>query len=119
MPQMSPASRPTLSLSLTPTPTSSKFGWRRTSGMIIFPTNPVPQTTTFFLSAMGASSHPRRDGLRTGSVLFRDGGPVRRVVASAVERSHFPHTHIADRSHLGVKLASKRREGGRHAPLGA
>ena len=58
MPQMSPTSRPTLSLSLTPTPTSSKLGWRSTSGITIFPTNPVPQTTTLFFSAMGSSSHP-------------------------------------------------------------
>ena len=60
MPQMSPTSRPTLSLSLTPTPTSSKFGCRSTSGITIFPTNPVPQTTTFFLSAMRGIIAPER-----------------------------------------------------------
>ena len=74
MPQISPTSRPTLSLSLTPTPTSSKFGWRSTSGITIFPTNPVPQTTILFFSVMGASSHRgltvRRGVLTTGD---RDG----------------------------------------------
>ena len=43
-----------------PTPMSSKCGCRSTSGITIFPTNPVPQTTTFFFSAMGSSSHPAR-----------------------------------------------------------
>src|SRR5690348_5610672 len=48
--QISPTSRPTLSGLLTPTPTSSKSGCLTTSGITIRPTNPVPQTTTRFLS---------------------------------------------------------------------
>ena len=50
--------------------------------MIIFPTNPVPQTTTFFLSAMGASSHPARMGC-VGPRPFCNGGPMRRMVVSS------------------------------------
>src|SRR5271157_1478399 len=68
IPQISPTSRPTLSVSWTPTPTSSKCGWRSTSGMTIFPTNPVPQTTTLFGSlfgsVMGASCHHDRAASR-------------------------------------------------------
>ena len=56
IPLSSPASRPTLSGLATPTPTSSKAGWRTTSGMTIRPTKPVPQTTTRFGCALIASS---------------------------------------------------------------
>src|SRR3954467_4901216 len=45
-PQISPTSRPTLAGLLTPTPTNSKLGWARISGITILPTKPVPQTTT-------------------------------------------------------------------------
>src|SRR3954469_12220757 len=47
---MSPASRPTFSGLLTPTPTSSNKGCLTISAITIRPTNPVPQTTTRFLS---------------------------------------------------------------------
>ena len=52
MPQISPTSRPTLAGELTPTPTSSKAGWRTISAITIFPTNPVPHTTTRLGSAL-------------------------------------------------------------------
>ncbi len=58
IPHSSPASFPTLSGLLTPTPTSSKAGWRTTSGMTILPTNPVPQITTRFGTVLIASSPP-------------------------------------------------------------
>src|SRR5262249_45722782 len=48
--QISPTSRPTFSGLLTPTPTSSNNGCLTSSAMTILPTNPVPQTTTRFLS---------------------------------------------------------------------
>src|SRR6478735_8963558 len=50
MPQMVPASTPTLPGLETPTPTSSKTGWSTISAITIDPTTPVPQTTTRFLS---------------------------------------------------------------------
>ena len=56
MPHSSPTSLPTLSGWLTPTPTSSKAGWRTTSGMTILPTKPVPHTTTRLGAAVIASS---------------------------------------------------------------
>ena len=46
MPATSPASRPTFVGSCTPTPTRSNSGWRAISAITIFPTKPVPHTTT-------------------------------------------------------------------------
>src|SRR3954463_573900 len=52
IPQMVPASTPTLAGLETPTPTSSKTGWSTISAITIDPTTPVPHTTTrFFISA--------------------------------------------------------------------
>ena len=48
--QISPTSRPIFSGSLTPTPTSSNSGCLTISAITILPTNPVPQTTTRFVS---------------------------------------------------------------------
>src|SRR5262245_14283595 len=48
--QISPTSRPTFSGLLTPTPTNSNKGCLTNSAITILPTNPVPQTTTRFLS---------------------------------------------------------------------
>src|ERR1700754_1620839 len=48
--QISPTSRPTFSGLLTPTPTNSNRGFLTISAITILPTNPVPQTTTRFLS---------------------------------------------------------------------
>ena len=58
IPHSSPTSAPTLSGLLTPTPTSSKAGWRMTSGMTILPTNPVPQTTTRLAPPLIGASRP-------------------------------------------------------------
>ncbi len=57
-PQSSPTSAPAFPGSWTPTPTSSKAGWRRTSGMTIFPTYPVPQTTTRLTWWLTGASRP-------------------------------------------------------------
>src|SRR6266568_3915964 len=88
-PQISPASLPTFSGLLTPTPTSSNSGCRTISGMTSFPTKPVPQTTTLLtiglsLLQLGALSgqvrpwrpswldHPDRVAIEEGHDVFHD-----------------------------------------------
>ena len=73
--------RPTLSGLPTPTPTSSKAGWRTISGITIRPTKPVPQTTTRFGGALIGTSRPELTmqvlaGDRLGVVGGEEGGHV-------------------------------------------